>query len=206
MTGASILAFLRSRLGLGLIGALALVLLAWAAISWFDGKIDDARREGRAAADAQWRVAISAANDAARQWKTAYEFKAAEAAIRRRSAHEADLARNAAAADDLRLRGPGRAAAPRCGPVDRARAGTAAGGSAATAARPDAPASPLPPADGPDQFAIVPWSWLTGRARDFDDLRDEVITWRTWYLEQADLLRKEKLELPEPQLGQAVVP
>lgn len=201
MTGASLLAFARSRLGMGLIGALALALLAWAAISWFDGQLDQARREGRAAADTEWRVAISAANEAARQWKTAYEFKAAEVATYRRSAHEKALARNAAAADDLRLHGPGRAAAGDCKSIDRAGYGTATGGPAATAARPHDPASPLPPADGPDQFAIVPWIWLTGRARDFDDLRDEVITWRTWYPEQADLLRKAKLELPEPKLG-----
>lgn len=186
---------------MGLIGALALALLAWAAISWFGGKLDQARREGRAAADAEWQGAFAVAHQAALDWRSAYQSKASEVSSRKRIAHETDLARNAAAADALRLSGPGAARAPRCGPVNPARAGAAAGESAATAARPDDPAGPVPPADGPDQFALVPWSWLTGRARDFDDLRDEVTTWRTWYPEQADLLRRAKLELPEPKMG-----
>lgn len=201
MTGAGLLAFLRSRLGLGLLGALALGLALWGAVRWFDGRLDQARAEGRAAADAEWQGAFNTAYFAAVDWRAAYQFKAAEAANLRRIAHEQALARNAADADGLRLQGPGAAAASRCRSLDRAGPGPAASGSSAAAAAPDAPASPVPAEDGPDQFAIVPWGWLTTRARDLDDLIDEVTTWRTWYPEQADILRRARLELPEPKLG-----
>lgn len=200
MTGAGLIAFFRTRIGTGLLGALALALVLAAALHWFDGQLDQARRQGRAAADAEWRGALADMRGAAQDWKAAYQFKAAEAATHRRIAHDQAVARNAAAADALRLSGPGAATAAGCRSGGRAGTATTAGGPQSPAAAPDASAGPLPAADGPDQFAIVPWSWLTTRARDLDTLIDEVTAWRTWYPEQADLLRRAKLELPQPEL------
>jgi hypothetical protein len=36
----------------------------------------------------------------------------------------------------------------------------------------------------------VPWSWLVDQAQHADDSRAEVITWRNWYIDQAEAWEK----------------
>jgi hypothetical protein len=81
-------------------------------------------------------------------------------------------ARIAAAADTLRLRGPG---AARCAAV--AGVSASASGSVAAGGKPDAAGPQVPP----DDRAVVPWGWLVGRAEQADLNRAEVVAWRDWY-------------------------
>jgi hypothetical protein len=90
-----------------------------------------------------------------------------------RTQHEQALRSNAALADALQLRGPG-AAASHCGPVDHPRLSAGAGGHFDAAAGADAAGPQVPASD----WATVPWSWEVGRAKEHDDLLDEVKRWR----------------------------
>jgi hypothetical protein len=91
-------------------------------------------------------------------------------------------ARNIArTADDLRLRGPGKAACP-----GRSGLPAAAGGPQPTGRAADAAGDPLP-ADG--GFAAVPWGWLVDRGEQCDLNRAEVISWRAWHQQQSTAWR-----------------
>jgi hypothetical protein len=95
-------------------------------------------------------------------------------------------ARIAGDADDLRLRGPGKARAS-CQPSAAAGQPGAAGHEL-----PDAAGSGAAAADGLSDFAAVPWGWLVGRAEQADLDRAEVLAWRTWYARQAELSQKKE--------------
>lgn len=125
-------------------------------------------------------TAIIAANNA--QWQHKLDAEAAKVAEgdRQRAALSAQLrkvndeqnSRIAADAGDLRLRGPGKAACPRLSGVP-----ATPGRSQPQTAGPDAAGSSLLA----DDSAAVPWSWLTDRAEEHDQLRAEVQSWRAWY-------------------------
>lgn len=104
---------------------------------------------------------------------------------------------NAALADSLRLRGPGRATAL-CRPRGGAGLPAAAGGPVAPGGPGDAPLAPMP---DDEPMAAVPWRDLVERARDADANRTEVTAWREWYPKQAELLKTMKRELPVPAFG-----
>lgn len=95
--------------------------------------------------------------------------------------NNAENRRIAAAGDDLRLRGPGKAAA--CpGPGGSAGLPDAAGRhDQAGAARNDAGRR----LSEPDRLAVVPWGWLVSHAEGCDLNRQEVLTWRDWYAQQS---------------------
>lgn len=183
--------------------ALAVVVIVVAG-NWYHGKKVDAQYKaayaaGKADEAKRWQIAFDKMQDAADKWKANYEAKAEELSTERRKRHDETLRRNSAIADALRLRGPGAASASRCRPLNNSGLSNGPGQSGSSPSRPDAP-GPSVPADGGD--AIVPWSWLVKRAEEHDELLSEANTWRTWYPEQAELLRRKKLELPMPTFGQ----
>ena len=163
-----------------------LVLAALAAVGallwWHNHAVEAARKEGREAAGREWKGAFDTAHKAALDWSAAYNATATALANARKEAHEQDRRRIAADADALRLRGPGRAAAPVCGRQDAASLSPAPGGPGAPAPLDDAPRPDLPAGDG---LAVVRWSWLVDRAREHDQLLSEVTAWRGWYGDHA---------------------
>lgn len=188
--------FLTSRLGLGLIGALVLALAVWRVLAWHERKIEAVELAAGKARDTQWQVAFSAQRAASRAWKAALTVRQLQLAEERRKTHESNLRRSAAVADDLRLRGPGfAAAAADCRPGADPRSGPAAGGHRAAAAQPDAPGPRLPADDRPGEFAIVPWGWLVQRAEEHDALLSEATAWRGHDAEQRALLLDRREEL-----------
>lgn len=81
--------------------------------------------------------------------------------------------RTAGDAQSLRVSGPGRAVCP--------AASAAASGHEQAAPVPDAAGPALPPADGQDLLAAVPWGWLTDRGGEHDQAIIENKAWRDWY-------------------------
>ena len=89
-----------------------------------------------------------------------------------RKRNDEENRRIAAAADDLRLHGPG---AARC--ADPAFLSAGAGRHDAPGRGSDAPGPPVPS----DERAAVPWGWLVGRAEQHDLNRAEALAWREWH-------------------------
>lgn len=173
--------------------AVAALLGLW---FWHSHAVKTAYNQGEAngivATNAKWNTAFDTMHAAADLWRKNYEMASGRLSDQLRTAHEQDLRDNARLADALSLRGPGHAAAPRCGPSSNSELRTAPGGREPTPAGPGAPAGPVP-AD--DRFAIVPWGWLTQQSREHDDLLDEVKTWRTWHSDQKALHDKAVADL-----------
>jgi hypothetical protein len=117
-----------------------------------------------------------------------------------RQRHDEAVRYNAALADDLRLWGPGKAAAPLCRPDLGAGLPGPAGGPAITPATPS-PAGPEMPAG--DREAVVPWGWTVRLTQEHDDAVDENEAWRRWYTQQAAEFDRLKREIPKPQFGKA---
>lgn len=178
----------------------------FALVLWHNHAVNAARSEGHKAgateSDVKWQTAFDTMHTAALDWKRAYELTGDKLADELRNAHDQTLDRNAADAADLRLRGAGKAAA-RCGPGSNTFMAQGPGGQGPDPAGSGAPAGPLPAENGPDQFAIVPWSWIVQQAEEHDSLLDEVKTWRAW----DDAQRKahddavEKLKAMQPGFG-----
>lgn len=158
---------------------------------------------GEAKADKDWQTSFDSL-------KGAFDKVLAKSKERRikisdfeRQLHDQAIRRNADAANDLRLRGPGRAAAPICRANLDTGPGTGPSGPAGSAPDRDAP-RPEMPADGGQ--AIVPWGWLVQRAQEHDDLLSEVTTWRRWYPQQAAENERFKREIPQPEFGKPPTP
>jgi hypothetical protein len=141
-----------------------------------------------AARDAQWQARFDAMRKQAEAVRSKTEAAARKITQHLKDQHDEALRSNAAAARDLSLRGPGKAAAPvGCGPVDRPGVSAGAGDPVGAGGTADIAASSLPPRD---RLALVPWSWLVDQAQHADDSRAEVITWRNWYIDQAEAWEK----------------
>lgn len=85
------------------------------------------------------------------------------------------------AADDLRLRGAGKAACPRYSSISASpgRSVPTSGG------------SNVAPAGLPDQDRIaLPFGWTVDQAEKCDLNRSEVLTWRAWYAQQKEAWAK----------------
>lgn len=182
--------------------ALAAVALLVGGYVWHGRAVkqayDIAYAEGKETEKRRWEQAFQTMRLASETWKSNYEGAAKALTDERSAQHAEDLRRIAAGADDLRLRGPGRAAAPRCGSIAGARSATATGGSEGTAGGGDAPLPELPEPEG---LAIVPWGRLVEFGESHDAWRSEALTWRSWYLGQQELLKLRKTELPKPEFG-----
>lgn len=150
--------------------------------------LDAAYKRGRADDDADWRKAL--ANVRAKATRARQQTEAQGATISKdigdRNAHELQDIR--ARADDERLHGPGKAAAPACArSVDNPRVPAGTGGPVAASGAADSSVAGLPPAGG---LAIVPWNDLVARGAEADGWRAEVIGWRDWYGRQRALNEK----------------
>lgn len=191
-----------------LAGALALAFVWHLHTSAVATARADGESAGKAKADAGWRFAFDKQREASRLWRGLYETSAAETANQIGNRHAQDLRDIAAVADDLRLRGPGRAAAA-CGrPASPARLSPAPG-------RSDAPGGAEADrlADLPDEgrpFAIVPWPELIASAEQADANRSEVLAWREWYASEKALWDKSRADLvaklPVPEFGKDAAP
>lgn len=174
---------------------------------WHTSTVKAAYNRGYAQAtverDAQWRGAFAKMNAAAEMWRDNFDRQGAALAAEIGAKHAQELRANAARADALRLRGPGRAAA--C--INSGGAASllpASGGHDAPAGSDDAGVAGLP---HEVPMAILPWPDLIQRSEDADADRAEVKAWREWYARTAaewEAYRaKLKRELPTPKFGGA---
>lgn len=147
---------------------------------------------GRADERKAWQANLAKAHSEAVGWKSKYDAASAALNSKIGENHALETRLIAARADDLLMHGPGQAAATCARPGDHPGPAGGAGGHDAAGGKPDDPLAPMPP-DQP--LAIVPWNDLTRFGRQADDNRNEALTWRTWYVKNAELLRKAKLEL-----------
>lgn len=185
-----------------MIWAIAAMAAIFGAVLWHNHTVTRAYERGKAAGgavrDTAWKAAFDEMHRGALLWKRNYEAEAARRTQLERQIHVQNLSRNSAAAGDLRLRGPGRAAACR-GPGLGAGISARTGGHDSPVAPGDAPGTPLPAGDG---FAVVPWGWIVERAKERDDLLSEALTWRSWYYDQQrlrnELIKKYERDFPKP--------
>lgn len=174
---------------------------------WHTSTVKAAYNRGYAQAtvdrDAQWRGAFAKMNAAAEMWRDNFDRQGAALAAEIGAKHAQELRANAARADALRLRGPGRAAA--ClNPGGGAGLAPGSGGHDAPGGAADAGMAGLP---DETPMAIVPWPDLIQRSEDADADRAEVKAWREWYArttaEWEEYRAKLKRELPTPKFGGA---
>lgn len=159
-----------------LFGALALHF----ALGWHSGKVKAHDAATIAARDAYWNDRIQAVAKQAAGIRDKAENTARQITEKVRTDNENQARIIAADAGALRLRGPG-AASDDCRSVDHsgipvAAGGAGQGGGAGAAARPQVP-------DG--DRASVSWRWLVNSAEQADLNRAEVLSWRSWYQQQA---------------------
>lgn len=174
---------------------------------WHTGTVSAAYNRGYAQAtverDAQWRGAFAKMNAAAEMWRDNFDRQGAALAAEIGAKHAQELRANAARADALRLRGPGRSAA--ClNPGGAAGLLPGSGGHDAPGGAADAGVAGLP---HEVPMAILPWPDLIQRSEDADADRAEVKAWREWYArttaEWEEYRAKLKRELPTPKFGGA---
>jgi hypothetical protein len=138
--------------------AIAVALVLWLGVRWYNGQIRDAEKRGadRAYAEVEKKA-------------RALEAKANATADKIRSKTDEQARAIAADADTLRVSGPGKArACPIPAPASRREAADG---------KPDAPGPEVPS----DDRAAVPWQWLVQRAEVCDLNRNEVLAWREWH-------------------------
>lgn len=195
----------------GWVWAAAAALLLLGGLTWYhtsavSSAYDRGKIAGAAAEKKDWQVAFAKMKRAAHQWRAESEAQSDRITELTGALHDQTLRDNSVRADDLRLRGPGKAAA--CGrPVADSRLSSAAGSDGRPASPGNAPRGPVPAGDG---FAIVPWGWLVQKAEDHDNLRARVTAWDSWYDQQkaahdAAVARLQR-EFPEPAFGAAAAP
>lgn len=174
---------------------------------WHTSTVTAAYNKGYATAvvkrDAQWSAAFAKMNAAAEAWRDNFDKRGARLAAEIGARHAQELRANAALADALRLRGPGRAAA--CfNPGGGAGLSASPGGHDAPGGAADAGVAGLP---DETPMAILPWPELIQRSEDADADRSEVIAWRDWFARNKkawdEYREKLKRELPSPKFGGA---
>lgn len=181
--------------------ALAIMAVLFGLVWWHGSTVNAAREEGRLSGRAEVQTEIDLWRQAAQDWKRATDHKTQTISILIGERYDQDLRRNAALADDLRLRGPGKAAA--CNGSGRDTGMAASSGEYLGPAAPaDAPRDQVPAGDW---YAIVPWGWLVQRAEDHDRLLSESNAWRTWYDGQRRAheaaIAALRAKMPEPEFG-----
>lgn len=184
--------------------------------------VDRAVKAAVAQRDHDWEERVASEHAGALAWKVQAEAESIKIATVEKERHDAQVATNAAVARDLQLRGPGKAAAGAgCGSVHYPGLPAAAGGHDVGASGANAAADQVPsgnglaglpgpaggalrpsgaaqPATGADALAVVPWTWLTDRGHEFDDLLAEVVAWRTWHPKEAAAWQARRARLAVP--------
>lgn len=167
----------RKVAGVGIL-AIAAGLAVWALLAWDRGRLNDARREGRASAFAEVKARsdrlVAAANKA-----TAKATDLA-ATINREERARADLESRRIAADAADIRRLRPHPAVQCRAASAPAVPRAAGGGQAAAAR-DAALGAV----HSDDWIAVPRIGLIDRAEQCDLIRSELLAWRGWYPRQA---------------------
>lgn len=184
--------------------AAALLLLGglyWWHSSAVSSAYDRGEVAGKAAEKKEWQVAFAAMKRAAYHWRDEAEAGSDRITELTGALHDQNRRDINARADDLRLRGPGKAAA--CGrPGADPSLSSSPGGQGSATSPADAPPDRVP---APDRFAIVPWGWLVKSGEDHDELRNEVMTWRSWHDKQKAAhdaaVARLRSEFPEPEFG-----
>lgn len=152
--------------------------------------------KGSSDRDAAWQKRLDAEHAAAVKWQRQAEAAQLTISNETGAKHEQALRDIASRADDQRLHGPGRAAAPSCGHVGSASLpAPASGGHAAPGGASDAAVAGLSPDEG---LAIVRWDDLTSFAASHDAERAENLIWREWYARQAEANRVAREAGPKP--------
>ena len=161
--------------------ALAAVAVFGVAYAYHRNAVNDARKAGYAQGvrDESARIAKKAA--ALKREVDSLSMRIAAKLRERNDETNRAIARDA---DDLRLRGPGKAACPRVALVPGG-----SGRSVAAGGRADGAPAQVPIGDG---FAAVPWGWLVDRAETSDLNRAEVLAWREWHRQQSEAWAKLK--------------
>lgn len=163
-------------------GALGLIALTLAVI-WHGHEVKQIKAAafaaGEAKADKDWQGAFNQMKVASDQWKAKFEAKSTALSDQLRINHAQELRDIAARADDLRLRGPGKATFSCAGRQLDSGLSAAAGGSVAPGGNQSDQMAGVPADGGP--LAVVPWPELVARAEQADDNAAEVTTWRSWY-------------------------
>lgn len=185
----------------------ALVAMAaiFGAVLWHGHAVESAYDRGKIAGAAaekkDWQIAFAAMKRAAYHWRDESEAQSDQITELTGARHDQTLRDNSALAGDLRLRGPGQAAACRRPGADPGLS-SGAGADRRPGAPADAPAGQVPAGDG---SAIVPWGWLVARAEEHDQLLSEVTTWRSWHDQQKaahdEAVARLKAEFPDPAFG-----
>jgi hypothetical protein len=184
--------------------ALAIVLALVAVLIWHQHKV---RAHDAALVkatidkrDRQWRDQLAKSHAAAIAARTRHEAIATKISTDTKGIHDAQVRNNAASAHDLQLRGPGKAAAANCGPGYYPGVPAASGRPEQYSSGADASAAEVHSRNGVSSvsvapggvlrapgsdFAVVPWSWLVDRGKEFDDLLADDRAFRTWYPKEA---------------------
>jgi hypothetical protein len=135
------------------------------------------------------RYAAGVAYEQARLEKKAKELKAKVDALsgkittQLRTKHDEKVIVINRAADDLRLRGAGKASCSSPAGIPSGPSGSVAPSGQGSVAGPQVPTG---------DFAAVPWGWLVDRAEVCDLNRQEVLTWREWHRQQSEAWAKLK--------------
>jgi hypothetical protein len=135
------------------------------------------------------RYAAGVAYEQARIEKKAKELKAKVDALsgkittQLRTKHDEKVVVITRAADDLRMRGPGKASCPGYSGIP-----SGSGRPDAAGRRPDASPSGLPEQDR----IALPFAWAVDNAERCDLNRAEVLTWREWHKQQTEAWAKIK--------------
>lgn len=160
------------KVWIALLIAIAIGLVVWKAVSWYNNQIEAAELRGEARAYA-----------AVEQRAIELKGKADQVAAKIRSKKNEEDQRVAAAVDDFRLRGAGKASCPRS-------AFQPSGGRQQASAPVDPAVGEVHPEQGPELVAL-PFPVWADVIENYELLRNEVIAWRTNEVEQNKLIAKE---------------
>jgi hypothetical protein len=149
--------------------AIALAIALWLGVRWHAHEVKKTWKAGYDAAKAEDR-------EAAKNLEARINALTVEIATDERKKNDAAVNRISADADDLRLRGPGKAACP-----SLPKPPAATGGLEPSAVSSRIAPAELPPDDGANPLAAVSWSWLVGTGKQCDLELAENVSWRNWY-------------------------
>lgn len=166
------------------------VYIALAVAALIGGGLYAHHRAVKSAYDAAFKAGGEA--EAARAKEANRKLAVKQAAITApiRKANDETNTRIAGDADDLLLRGPGKAAVHCPAPAAARQPQPPAQPASAAAA-------PMPAEDGATAFVAVPWGWLVGTGKQCDLELAENVAWRSWFARQSAAEQAARLQPKE---------
>jgi hypothetical protein len=125
--------------------------------------------------------ALTKAHKEALAWKQTADAAKAKLAQEIKERNDEEARRIIRTADDLLVRGPGKA---RCGQSDHSSVAAASGGHATSGGQPGAAVDRLPDPQRVDLIGL-PFAGTIGTAKQCDLNRSEALSWREWYERQS---------------------